>query len=161
MKIEMVKIEAKEDTNVILGHSHFIKTAEDLYEVIINSSPNSKFGIAFSEASGPCLIRLEGNDKEMIDFAKDIVERVACGHFFAISLKGAFPINFIDRVKMCPEVLRVICATANPIEVIVAETDLGRAVLGVVDGFPPKGVEKEEDKRKRRRFLREIGYKLE
>jgi len=159
VKIEAVKIDIAEGCNVILGQTHFIKSVEDLYEVLACNLPQGRFGVAFCEASGPCLIRLEGNDPAMRDAASSIAQKVGCGHFFSIVLQDAFPIHVLNGIKACAEVCSVFCATANPVEVIVAEAAQGRGVLGVVDGYSPKGVEGEEDVRKRKEFLRKIGYK--
>ena len=144
----------------ILGQSHFIKTVDDLYEkAMINSAPGIKFGVAFNEASGPCLTRSDGTDPEMRQSAIDITTAVAAGHFFAIVMRDSFPINVLKSVQAAYEVCNIFCATANPVQVIVAETEQGRGVLGVIDGSSPKGVETEEDIEKRRGFLRMIGYK--
>jgi len=159
MQIHVVDVPVPEGTNVILGQSHFIKTVEDLYEVMVNSSTALKFGVAFSEASGPRLIRRDGNDPAFIDAAVGILRSLASGHTFAIVLAGGFPVNVLDGIKGCREVCRVFCATANRLQVLVAETDLGRGVIGVIDGEPPLGVETEDDVRKRKEFLRMIGYK--
>ncbi len=161
MNLEMhaVKIDLPEGCNIILGQTHFIKTAEDLYEIIVTSVPQAKFGIAFTEASGPCLIRTEGNNVELVQECVKNLQAIGAGHVFCILLRDAYPINILNQVKNCPEVCRVFCATANPLEVIVASTPQGLGVVGVVDGFPPKGVETETDKAKRREFLRAIGYK--
>jgi len=160
MELKAVKMEFPEGANIIIGQTHFIKTAEDLYEVMVNSSPQLKFGLAFSEASGPCLIRCEGNDDELKDVASRNVEAIGAGHIFVIILKDGFPVNVLNDIKACREVCSIFCATANPVEVIVARTEQGRGVLGVIDGFEPKGVESEGDVRRRREFLRKIGYKL-
>ncbi len=159
MKIEAIQIDIPEGGNVILGHTHFIKSAEDLYEILAGSLPKSKFGIAFCEASGPCLIRVEGNDPKTEEAARTIAQKVACGHFFSIVLQDAFPISVLNAVKACPEVCNIFCATANPVEVVIAETDQGRGVMGVIDGFPPKRVEGSEEVKSRQEFLRKIGYK--
>ena len=159
MKVEAIQIDIPEGSNVILGHTHFIKSTEDLYEILAGGLPKSKFGVAFCEASGPCLIRVEGNDPKMKEAATTISRKVACGHFFSIALQDAFPINVLNAVKACPEVCSIFCATANPVQVIVAETEQGRGVMGVVDGFPPRGVEGAEDVKSRQEFLRQIGYK--
>ena len=159
MKIEAIKIDIPEGSNVILGQTHFIKSVEDLYEILATSMPKCKFGVAFCEASGPCLIRVEGNDLKTRDAASAIAQSVAAGHFFSIVLRDAFPINVLNAIKDCPEVCSLFCATANPVEVIVAETGQGRGVLGVVDGSSPRGVEGTEDERSRKEFLRKIGYK--
>lgn len=155
-----VKIEVPRDCNVILGTAHFIKTVEDLYEALVNAVPNIRFGLGFCESSGPCLIRHEGNDEDLRQLAANKAYELACGHSFLIFLKNAYPINVLDRVKSVPEVCTIYAATANPIEVIIAETEQGRGILGVVDGLKSKGVETEEDIRNRRGFLRKIGYKL-
>ncbi len=160
MEIKTVRLEIPEGTNIILGQTHFIKTAEDLYEIIATGVPQAKFGVAFTEASGPCLIRTEGNDDGLIRACAKNLEAIGAGHVFCILLQNAFPINILNQIKGCPEVCTVFCATANPVEVIVAETDMGRGVLGVVDGFSPKGMETAEDKKHRKEFLRKIGYKL-
>jgi len=160
MELKTIKINVHEGCNIILGQTHFIKTAEDLYEIIATTVPQAKFGIAFTEASGPCLIRKEGNDTELIDICVKNLEEIAAGHVFCIILKDAFPINVLNAVKNCPEVCSIYCATANPIEVVVAETEQGRGILGLIDGFSPKGVEGDSDKAKRKEFLRKIGYKL-
>lgn len=160
MDIETVKIEIPPDCNIILGQTHFIKTAEDLYEIVATTVPQAQFGIAFTEASGPCLIRTEGNDGELVKACIGTLEALNAGHVFCIILKGAFPINILTQVKNCPEVCCIFCATANPVEVVVAGTSQGRGILGVIDGFPPRGVEKAEDKAQRKEFLRKIGYKL-
>ncbi len=159
LRFEVVRIEVPEGYNVILGMSHFIKTVEDFYEAMVNAVPNIKFGIAFCEASGKCLIRYDGNDEEAIKLAVEAAKKVSAGHFFVIYIKGAYPINVLDRLKATPEIVNLFCATANPVQVIVAETDQGRAVLGVVDGFKSKGVETDKDKKERYEFLRRIGYK--
>jgi adenosine/AMP kinase len=160
VELKVIRLDISEGCNIILGQTHFIKTAEDLYEVIATTVPQAKFGIAFAEASGPCLIRTEGNDTELINICIKNLQELGSGHVFCILLKEAYPINVLTQVKNCPEVCRVFCATANPIEVVVAETSQGRGVLGVIDGFSPKGVEKAEDKAQRKEFLRKLGYKL-
>ena len=159
MKIEAIKLEFPEDVNIILGQAHFIKTVEDLYESLISSSVSIKFGIAFCEASGKALIRHDGNDEDLERLAIKELEKLSAGHTFLIVLRDAFPINVLNRVKMVDEVVSIYCATANPVEVIVAESEQGRGVLGVIDGIKSKGVEGEEDKRERYEFLRKIGYK--
>lgn len=161
MELKPVKINIPDDCNIILGQTHFIKTAEDLYEIIATTAPQAKFGIAFTEASGPCLIRTEGNDDELIDTCVKNLQKIGAGHVFCILLKNAFPINVLNPIKNCPEVCRIYCATANPLEVVVASTEQGNGIIGVIDGFPPKGVEGEEDKKNRKEFLRKIGYKLQ
>ncbi len=160
MEINSIRLSIPENCNIIIGHSHFIKTAEDLYEAITTSCPHSKFGIAFCEASMSCLIRMEGNDEGLRKVAAENAMILGAGHTFVVLLKDAFPINVLNAVKACSEVCRIICATANPLEAIVAETEQGRSVLGVVDGFSPRGVETESDVKARREFLRKIGYKL-
>jgi adenosine/AMP kinase len=159
MEIRSVAITFPDGANIILGQSHFIKTVEDLYELMVAASPSIRFGLAFSEASGPCLVRHDGNDGGLESTAVRIVEDLGAGHSFAIVMTDGFPINVLNAVKSCPEVCGVYCATANPVEVIVAETALGKGVLGVIDGESPKGVEGEEDTEKRKAFLKTIGYK--
>jgi len=159
-EMKMVQVENPNELNFIFGQSHFIKTIHDLYEVCISSGTAIKFGIAFCEASGPCLVRTEGNDEECVELAKKNALAVGCGHTFFIFLKNAFPLNILNGVKMVPEVCRVFCATANPLQVIVASSSQGNGVMGVIDGEKPKGVETAEDKVKRNEFLRMIGYKL-
>ncbi len=160
MEIKTIKLNFPEETNVILGQAHFIKTAEDLYEILVSSVPGIKFGLAFNEASGPCLVRTEGNDNKLESLAISNIKEIGAGHAFIVIIKDAFPINALNAIKQCPEVCSIFCATANPVEVIVAETEQGRGIIGVVDGFIPKGVEKDEDIEKRRKFLRTINYKL-
>lgn len=160
MNFKAVKVNIPEGCNIVLGQTHFIKTAEDLYEILATTIPKARFGIAFTEASGPCLIRREGNDQDLIDACTRNLEEIGAGHVFCILVRDAFPINFMNALKGCPEVCNIYCATANPVEVIVAETEQGRGIMGVVDGFPPKGVESDPDRQKRREFLRKIGYKL-
>lgn len=159
MKTKTYKIQVAADENIILGMSHFIKTVEDIYEIMINSSPSIKFGIAFCEASGPCLIRSDGNDPDLIERAEKHAHDIGAGHSFIILMKEGFPINVLPALKDCREVCRIFCATANPVEVIIVETDQGRGITGVIDGFAPKGIEDEEDKKVRVDFLRTIGYK--
>ncbi|PJA26919.1 MAG: hypothetical protein CO189_08635 [candidate division Zixibacteria bacterium CG_4_9_14_3_um_filter_46_8] len=159
MELEIVQVELPAETNVILGMSHFIKTVEDIYELVISSSPNVKFGLAFCEASGPCLIRAAGNSDDLKQRAIDTAQNIGAGHSFIIFVKNAFPINLTHALKCCFEVLTIYCATANPLQIIVAETEQGRGIMGVIDGFSPKGVETEEDVRSRMKFLRDIGYK--
>jgi adenosine/AMP kinase len=160
MLLKIIKMNIPEGSNLILGQSHFIKTAEDLYEAIAGTAPGAKFGIAFSEASGDCLIRLEGNDIDLMDAAKKNSIELGCGHTFVVLLKGAFPINVLNAIKGIQEVCNIFCATANPLEAVVAETDLGRGIIGVIDGFPPKGVEDASKVEERRQLLRRFGYKL-
>ena len=160
MKLSTVKIEVPENCNVILGTAHFIKTIEDIYEALINAVPTIKFGVAFCEASGPCLIRSEGTNQELKKLAIEHAMKLGCGHSFIIFLKNAYPINVMDKIKQVPEVCTIYAATANPLEVIVAETEQGKGILGVIDGFNTKGVESEQDIVGRKEFLRKIGYKF-
>ena len=160
MEIKAVRLEVPEGSNIIVGQSHFIKTVEDLYEVLIGGVPAAKFGIAFCEASGKCLIRSEGNDAAMIKVAQHNASKVAAGHTFIIVLKDAFPINVLNAIKMCQEVCTIYCATANPVEVIIAETDQGRGIMGVIDGAPPQGIEDEKGIQWRKKLLRDFRYKL-
>jgi len=160
VEIKIVKVEMPENCNVILGTAHFIKTVEDIYEALVNAVPNIKFGIGFCESSGPCLVRSEGNDKELKNLAINQALKLGCGHCFIIFLKNAYPINVLDKIKQVPEVCTIHAATANPLEVIVAETEQGRGILGVIDGFKTKGTETEKDVAARKEFLRKIGYKL-
>ncbi len=159
VKLHVVDIPVPEGTNVIIGHSHFIKTVEDLYEALITSSTTIKFGIGFCEASQKRLVRHDGNDEELEKLAADVALKVGAGHFFVIYLKDAWPINVLNALKQVQEVVTIYAATANPLQVIVAETGQGRAVLGVVDGFTPLGIEGPEDVKERKEFLRKIGYK--
>jgi adenosine/AMP kinase len=159
MELKIVKIDKPEEMNFILGHSHFIKTVEDLYEEIVQSVPGIKFGIAFCEASGKCLIRFTGNDEKLINIAKKNAENLSAGHTFLIFMENAFPINILNKIKMVSEVCRIFCATANPTEVILAETEQGRGILGVVDGFMSKGTEGDDDVAWRKDLLRTLGYK--
>ncbi len=160
MELNTVRVEIPEGCNVVLGQTHFIKTAEDLYEIIATTVPQAKFGVAFTEASGPCLIRTEGNDEGLIGACVRVLQSLGAGHVFCIYLKNAFPINVLNQIKNCPEVCRVFCATANPLEVVVASTEQGMGILGVIDGSSPKGLETQADKAQRKGFLRKIGYKL-
>lgn len=158
-KIFIVQVEVPENTNVILGQAHFIKTVEDLYEAIATAVPGANFGVAFCEASGHRLVRVDGNNEDLKKLAAKTALEVGAGHFFAIYLRGAWPINVLNAIKHVQEVVTLYCATANPVQVVVAETDQGRAVLGIVDGFKPLGVESDSDRRERIEFLRKIGYK--
>jgi len=160
MELMSVPVELPEGCNIIIGHSHFIKTVEDLHEILVGTSAQVKFGLAFCEASGPCLIRVSGNDATLQEVATKNAQAIAAGHSFVILLKDAYPINFLNGIKQCPEVCKIHCATANPVEVLIAETQQGRGIVGVVDGFSPKGVEGEEEVKQRQQFLRQIGYKL-
>ena len=160
MEFKTVRVPIPDGANIILGQTHFIKTVEDLYEILAGSSPHIKFGVAFTEASGPCLIRYEGNDADLAKAAVGIVQNIGAGHVFAILLRDAFPINVLNSVKMCPEVCRIYCATANPLEMVIAETEQGRGIMGVIDGSSPKGVEQDSDKAARQSLLRNFGYKV-
>ncbi|MFX1518793.1 MAG: adenosine-specific kinase [Promethearchaeota archaeon] len=160
MEIKTVKLDIPGETNCILGQTHFIKSIEDLYEALADSAPAIKFGIAFCEASGPCLIRTEGNDNDLIQIAAKNAMNVRAGHSFIVLMKNGYPINALNRIKMIPEVCRIFCATANPVEVLVAVTEQGNGILGVIDGFSPKGIEGEQEKKQRKEFLRKFGYKL-
>jgi uncharacterized protein len=160
MELLTVRLKIPEGANLILGQAHFIKTAEDLYETVVNTVPGAKFAVAFCEASGPCLIRLESNDDELRDATVWNAQAIGAGHAFVLLMRQAYPINLLSRVRDCFEVCSIFCATANPVEAIVAETDQGRGLLGVVDGSSPKGVETAEDAKRRHEFVRKIGYKL-
>lgn len=160
MELLSIRLEIPDGANLILGQSHFIKTAEDLYEVVVNTVPGAKFAIAFNEASGPCLTRVEANDEELRRAAVSNAQAIGAGHVFVLLIRQAYPINLLDRVRDCFEVCTIFCATANLLEVIVAQTEQGRGVLGVVDGSSPKGVESPEDANRRHEFVRKIGYKL-
>jgi hypothetical protein len=160
MELKVIKMDIPEGSNLILGQSHFIKTVEDIYEAMVGIAPNAKFGIAFSEASGDCLVRKEGNDASLIEAATQNSLTLACGHTFVVLMKGAFPINVLNAIKGIQEVCSIFCATANSLEVIVAETQLGRGILGVIDGLPPKGVEGVSQIEERHKLLRRFGYKL-
>lgn len=160
MQGKPVRINIPEDCNIILGQTHFIKTTEDLYEIIATTVPHAKFGIAFAEASGPCLIRTEGNDSDLITACVNVLKDIGAGHVFCIFMKNAYPINVLTPIKNCPEICQIYCATANPLEVIVASTEQGNGIMAVIDGYPPKGVETSEDRKHRKEFLRTIGYKL-
>jgi adenosine/AMP kinase len=160
VELKIVKIEMHKDCNLILGTAHFIKTVEDLYEALVNAVPTIKFGIGFCESSGPRLVRSEGNDGELKKLAVNQAFKLGCGHCFIIFLQNAYPINVLDKVKRAPEVCTIHAATANPIEVVVAETEHGRGILGVIDGSKIKGIETEKDVEARKEFLRKIGYKL-
>ena len=160
MELHAVPLEKPEDLNVIVGQSHFIKTVEDVHEVLAGSSPHLRFGVAFCEASGPCLIRRSGNDEELVDLAVRNAEAIGAGHVFVVFLRDGYPVNVLNALKQVPEVCSIFCATANPVEIVVAVTDLGRGVVGVIDGLPPAGVESESDVADRKGLLRMIGYKL-
>lgn len=160
MEIKVVKIEKPDEMNFILGQSHFIKTVEDIHEIIVSTAPHIKFGLAFCESSGPALVRFSGNEENLIEIAKKNALNLSAGHSFIIFIEGGFPINILNAIKNVPEVCRIFCATANPVEVIIAETETGRGILGVIDGVKTKGIETEEDIKKRKEFLRKIGYKF-
>lgn len=160
LELKLVKIKKPEDVNIILGQSHFIKTVEDLYEALVNNVPGIKFGLAFSESSGACKIRSEGNDPELKKLAEDNALGINSGHSFVVMIRNAFPINVLNAIKAIPEVCNIYCASANPVEVVVAETGQGRGILGVIDGLKTQGVESEGDISWRKDFLRKIGYKL-
>jgi adenosine/AMP kinase len=160
MELRTVRIEKPEDLNFILGHSHFIKTVEDLHEVLVQAGAHLRFGLAFCESSGPCLIRRSGNDAELVRLAVANAGAIGAGHSFIVFLEGGFPVSVLNAVKGVPEVCRIFCATANAVEVVVAETEQGRAILGVVDGRSPLGVETERDVAERKALLRRFGYKL-
>ena len=160
MELKIVKIEPPTDCNAILGMAQFIKTAEDLYEALVNSVPNIEFGLGFCESSGPCLVRHEGNDPELRQLAAQKAFEIGCGHSFLIFIKNAYPLNVLDKIKKAPEVCTVYAATANTLEVLIAETSQGRSIIGVVDGLKSKGIETDKDIVERRQFLRKIGYKL-
>jgi adenosine/AMP kinase len=159
MELITVKIDAPADTNLVLGQTHFIKSAEDLYEALISSAPGIKFGLAFCEASGKCLVRSEGNDEELKKAAQDNELALGCGHSFLVFMRNAYPINVLNAIKNLQEVCSIYCATANPVEVIIAQTGQGRGILGVIDGERPKGIEGTKDIQDRETFLRTIGYK--
>lgn len=159
MKTELVKMEIPADSNLILGQSHFIKTVEDICEALINTVPNIQFGLAFCEASGKCLVRFDGNDEDLTNAACRNAMALSAGHSFVLLIKNAFPINVTGRLKDVPEICRLFCATANPVEVILARSSQGSGIMGVIDGSEPKGIESDEDKEWRKKFLRDIGYK--
>jgi adenosine/AMP kinase len=159
MELKLVPLEVPENGNLILGQSHFIKTVEDVYEAIVNTVPGMKFGIAFNEASGPCLTRVDGNDDALKQLAARNATAVGAGHIFVIVMRDGYPINVLGRIKDVPEVCGIFCATANPVQVVIAESEQGRGVVGVIDGSPPQGIETAEDAAKRQSFLRMIGYK--
>jgi uncharacterized protein len=159
MKTEIVAIEKPDDANIIIGQTHFIKSAEDLYEAMVNSVPGIKFGVAFCEASGPRLVRVEGNDDQLRSCAAGNAMQIGAGHVFVAVIRNAFPLNVLNRIKEVPEVCTVFCATANRVEVVVAESSWGRGIIGVIDGQSPLGVENDEHAKERKEFLRKIGYK--
>jgi len=160
MELKIVDIENPHELNFILGQAHFIKSVEDLHEALVTAVPGIRFGLAFNEASGPCLVRKSGTDDALIDLAVKNAEAIGAGHMFVIFLDGTFPINVLNQIKDVPEVCHIFCATANPVQVIVAESEQGRGILGVIDGYLPKGIETEKDIEDRKTFLRTIGYKL-
>lgn len=160
MNTRVVDVKVPDECNAILGQSHFIKTVEDLYEAMVNAVPGAKFGLAFCESSGPCLVRVEGNDAELKQLASKTALELSAGHIFVIFMRNAYPINVLDKVKAVPEVCNIYLATANPFQVILAETEQGRGVLGVVDGYASKAIESEKDVKDRKAFLRKIGYKI-
>jgi len=159
MEIKIVKLKIPKDSNVIVGQTHFIKSVEDIYEAIATIVPKAKFGIAFSEASGTCLIRYDGNDEELKEAAIIACKEIGAGHVFVVYLREAYPINVLNSLKNVQEVCNIFCATANPVEIVIAETEQGRGILGVIDGSSPKGVESDLDKEERLKFLRKVGYK--
>jgi adenosine/AMP kinase len=160
LEFKTVKIQCPENASVIIGMAHFIKTVEDLYEALVTSVPELKFGIGFCESSGPCLIRHEGNDEELRQLAKEKAFEIACGHSFIVFIKGAYPINVLDKIRKVPELCTIYAATSNPVEIVIAETEQGRGIIGIIDGLRSKGIETEEDIKARKEFLRKIGYKL-
>ena len=160
MNTKVVDVNVPEGCNTILGQSHFIKTVEDLYEALVNAVPNIEFGLAFCESSGPCLVRVDGNDAELKELASKTAFALSAGHSFIIFMRNAYPINVLDKVKAVPEVCNIFSATANPFQVILAETEQGRGILGVVDGYASKAIESERDVQERKAFLRKVGYKL-
>lgn len=160
MELKTIAIENPEQLNLVLGHTHFIKSVEDLHEAIVNTVPGAKFGIAFCEASDVCLVRHSGTDKELVALAQKNALNIGAGHSFIIFMRDMFPINILNTIQAVPEVCRIFCATANPVEVVVAHTEQGNGILGVIDGFSPKGVEGDQDIAKRKSFLRAIGYKF-
>jgi adenosine/AMP kinase len=160
MDTKLVPIKMPSDSNVIIGQTHFIKTAEDIYEAMVNSAPNIKFGIAFCEASMECLVRVEGNDEELKSIASENALSIGAGHTFVILMRNGYPINVLRALKNVPEICSIFCATANQVDVVVVENERGRGILGVIDGEKPKGMENDENRRVRREFLRKIGYKL-
>jgi uncharacterized protein len=160
MEIKVVDVKVPENLNVVIGQSHFIKTTEDIYEALVNSVPGIKFGLAFTESSGPRLVRCEGTKEELKTLASKSALEIGAGHSFILYLEGAYPINVLNALKGVPEICNIYCATANPVQVVIAESELGRGILGVIDGSSPLGIEKQDDVRNRRAFLRKIGYKM-
>jgi adenosine/AMP kinase len=159
MELKLIQLTVPPEGNIIVGQSHFIKTVEDIYEAIVNTSAQIKFGIAFNEASGDCLTRADGNDPELKQNAIENATKLAAGHTFVVAMRNGFPINVLGRIQQVPEVVNVLCATANPVQIIVAETEQGRGILGAIDGFPPKGVETDEHVARRIQLLQRFGYK--
>lgn len=160
MELSVIPVDKPDDMNVIIGQSHFIKTIEDIHEALAGTSPYLRFGVGFCEASGACLVRSSGNAEDLVQLASRNAETIGAGHCFVVFLRDGFPVNVLNALKAVPEVCRIFCATANPVEVVVAETDLGRGILGVIDGLPPAGFETAEDVADRKQLLRQIGYKL-
>ena len=160
MELSAIPIEMSEGLNVIVGQAHFIKTVEDIHEALVGSNPSLRFGLAFCEASGPCLIRRSGNAEDLVRLATREAEAIGAGHSFIVFLRDGYPMNVLNALKQVPEVCTIFCATANPVEVLVAQTDLGRAIIGIVDGMPPAGIETAQDEVERKSLLRELGYKL-
>jgi len=159
LELQSIALEIPKEANIVVGQTHFIKSVEDIYEAIVNTVPQAKFGVAFNEASGPCLTRADGNDEEMKEIAIRNVQALAAGHVFVLLLRNAYPVNVLNVLQSVPEVCSIFCATANPLSVIVAKTELGCGVMGVIDGASPKGVEGPQDVANRKQFLRTIGYK--
>ena len=160
MELSTLRIEKPEATNFILGQSHFIKTVEDIYEAVVQSNPQITFGLGFCESSGPALVRWVGNDQNLIELARKTAMALSCGHCFILFMENGFPVNVLNAIKGLPEVCHIYCATANPVEVVIAETEQGRGIMGVIDGVKTKGIETESDIKARKEFLRKIGYKL-
>lgn len=160
MELKTVKIQKPDDVNLILGQSHFIKTVEDIHEALVNTVPGIRFGLAFCESSGPCLVRYSGTEPELTELAKNNALSLSAGHSFIVFLRNSYPVNVLNAVKNVPEVCRIFCATANPAEVIIAESEQGRGILGVIDGLKSKGIETEKDIEERKIFLRRVGYKV-
>lgn len=160
MELHVVPVDKPDDMNVIVGQAHFIKTVDDIHEALVGVSPALRFGVAFCEASGPCLVRRSGNDEALVEMATTNALAIAAGHSFVVFLREGYPVNVLNQLRQVPEVCGIFCASANPVEIVVAESDLGRGIVGVIDGRPPVGVESEADVAERRRLLRTIGYKL-
>jgi hypothetical protein len=160
MELKLVTIEKPAEMNFILGQSHFIKTVEDIHEAVVTTNPSMKFGLAFCESSGPALVRCSGNEQKLIEIAQKNAMNLSCGHCFILFMEGGFPVNILNTIKNVPEVCQIYCATANPVQVIIAETEQGRGILGIIDGIKTTGIETEADVNTRKEFLRKIGYKL-